>query len=73
VIHPMVIDLAEERKRRNFPASWAGQRAGLGKNTVGQWERGERNPSLIEISQYAFSLGYAVTLTPIEEVARGDV
>lgn len=72
MIHPMVLDLKQERERLGFPANWAGQRAGLSKNTVGQWERGERNPGLVEISQYAFSLGYALTLTPVEEVLRGD-
>ncbi len=67
-IHPLVTELAEIREECGFPCSWAGQRAGLSKNAVGQWERGIRSPGLVEISAYAASLGYAITLTPIEEV-----
>lgn len=65
MIHPMVTELRQVRESFGLSAGHAGRRAGLGKNTVGQWERGERSPGLAEISIYATSLGYAVALAPI--------
>jgi transcriptional regulator with XRE-family HTH domain len=64
--HPLVAALAEERQGRGFPASWAGERAGLGKSTVAQWERGERSPRLDQLTAYAKALGFELTLTPLE-------
>lgn len=55
---PIVRVLAEERQRQGLSQAEMGQRLGRHGSTVSAWERGVREPRLLELHRWADVLGF---------------
>jgi transcriptional regulator with XRE-family HTH domain len=71
--HPLIAQLATERKQRRIPVSAIATRIGYGYHTIRYWETGEHMPGTEALQAYANALGYQLTLTPIQSAtARAE-
>lgn len=60
----VIRELKTLREQQRITPTRASRQAGLGPNTLRQWESGARSPRLDELARYAGSLGYQITITP---------
>lgn len=66
-IHPLIDELAEQRRALDLTRPQAAELAGIAPRTLHAFERGEVNPRLGTLDELAHALGYRVALIPISE------
>lgn len=59
---PIMGELRKIRQERRMSVRQVGRMLGVAPVTVGTWERGERQPSLTKVRQYAALFGLCITL-----------
>jgi transcriptional regulator with XRE-family HTH domain len=65
--HPLLQQLATERRRAGLRQRDAAARAGLSARSISYWETGTRQPAIDGLELYAAALGFRLIAVPLEQ------
>lgn len=68
--HPLLEQLAAERRRAGLRQRDAAARAGLSARSISYWETGTRQPAIDGLEMYAAALGFRLIAVPLEQPAE---